>query len=147
LRCNFLPWEEGRGPNVIIELTASRTRWKDTYWKFKLYRDVLRVPEYFLFDPLRHHLDPPLQGYRLAGREYRRMRPVNGRLRSRQLGLLLEADGSMLRLIDPATGRRIPTWNEIAEESDRLRAVEAENERLRAELAALRKRPNGRNGH
>jgi Uma2 family endonuclease len=146
-RCNFLPWEEGCGLAVVIELTSSRTRWKDTHWKFKLYRDVLRVPEYFLFDPLRHHLDPPLQGYRLTGRDYRRMRPVNGRLRSRQLGLLLEANGAMLRLIDPNTGSRIPTWQELVEESDRLPSLRAEAERLWAENAARRRRPSGRNGH
>jgi Uma2 family endonuclease len=144
LRCNFLPWEEGRGPNVVIELTASRTRWKDTHWKYKLYRDVLRVPEYFLFDPFGDYLTPRFQGYRLTAGEYRPMRLQEGRLRSRQLGLWLEPDGVDLRLVDPATNARLLTTAEV---EARAQAVEAENERLRAENAALRRRPNGRNGH
>lgn len=60
LRRNYLLWAEGRGPGVVIEVTSRRTRWEDTHRKFKLYRDVLRVPEFFLFDPLGHYLDPPL---------------------------------------------------------------------------------------
>ena len=66
LRDNYLGWEEGRGPDVVIELTSSRTRWRDTERKFRIYRDVLKVPEYFLFDPLDHYLESWLQGYRLV---------------------------------------------------------------------------------
>src|SRR5262245_7153567 len=139
-RLNYLLWEEGRGPNVVIELTSSSTRREDTRQKFELYRDVLRVPEYFLFDPFGDYLSPRFQGYRLTAAEFRPMRPTDGRLRSRQLGLLLEADGQNLRLVDPATGNRLPTRAEAR------RAAEAENKRLRAELTALRRRPGGRNG-
>jgi Uma2 family endonuclease len=167
-RPNYLLWEEGHGPNVVIELTSSSTRREDTRQKLELYRDVLRVPEYFLFDPYGDYLDPQLQGHRLVGREYRAIRPAAGRLRSRQLGLDLEADGRRLRLVDPATACRLPNRAEQGQaeaearraaeaeaerlrafeaEAERLRAFEAENERLRAEVAALRKRSNGRNGH
>jgi hypothetical protein len=146
---------------VVIELTSSSTRREDTRQKFELYRDVLRVPEYFLFDPLGDYLSPRFQGYRLTAGEYRPMRPTDGRLRSRQLGLLLQSDGQDLRLVDPATGNRLPTQAEArlaeaearrAAEAEARRAAEAhqraeaELERLRAENAALRQRPNGRNG-
>ena len=146
-RLNYLLWEEGRGPNVVIELTSSSTRHEDTRKKFELYRDVLRVPEYFLFDPFGDYLNPRFQGYRLAAGRYRPMRLQDGRLRSRQLGLWLEPDGNALRLFDPATGGRLPTMTEVEATADRARAAEAELERLRAENAALRKRTNGRNGH
>ena len=136
-RLNYLLWEEGRGPNVAIELTSSSTRREDTRQKFDLYRDVLRVPEYFVFDPFGDYLTPRFQGYRLTAGQYRPMRLQGGRLRSRQLDLWLEPDGNALRLIDPETGRRLPTPAE----------TEAELERLRAENAALRRRPTGRNGH
>jgi Uma2 family endonuclease len=136
-RPNYLLWEEARGPNVVIELTSSSTRREDTRFKLDLYREVLRVPEYFLFDPFGDYLKPRFQGYRLVANEYQPMRLKAGRLRSRQLGLWLEPDGNALRLVDPASNVRLQTPEEIA----------AELERLRAENAALRKRPNGRNGH
>jgi Uma2 family endonuclease len=148
MRPNYLLWEEGRGPAVVVELTSASTRREDTRQKLELYRDVLRVPEYFLFDPFGDYLDPQLQGHRLIGGAYRPMRAAEGRLRSRQLGLLLEADGQHLRLVDPETGRRLPTRAEaLRAEAQARQAAEAELERLRAENAALRKRPNGRNGH
>jgi Uma2 family endonuclease len=147
-RPNYLLWEEGRGPNVVIELTSSSTRREDTRQKLELYRDVLRVPEYFLFDPYGDYLDPQLQGHRLIGREYRPLRLTKGRLKSRQLGLEFEGDGRRLRLVDPDANRRLPNRAELHRvEAEARRAVEAENERLRAELAALRKRSGGRNGH
>jgi Uma2 family endonuclease len=156
-RENYLLWEEGRGPSIVIELTSSSTRREDTRQKLVLYRDVLRVPEYFLFDPFGDYLKPPLQGYRLADNEYRPIRLKDGRLRSRQLGLLLEPEGQTLRLVDAASGKCVPTRAEnlraaeqarfAAEESEReqtmaRQAADAEVERLRAELAALR-RKNG----
>jgi Uma2 family endonuclease len=147
-RDNYLLWEEGRGPSVVIEVTSSSTRREDTRRKFDLYRDVLRVSEYFLYDPRADYLDPRLQGYRLTAGTYRAIRPTDGRLRSRQLGLLLEPGGETLWLVDPATGNRLASRAERLEaESAARRAAEDELERVRTELAALRKRPNGRNGH
>lgn len=152
VRENYLLWEEGRGPGAVIELTSSTTRREDTHTKFALYRDVLRVPEYFLFDPRADYLAPRLQGFRLTGGEYRPMRVRNNRVRSRPLGLVLEANGQDLRLVDPATDQRLPTRAEAraaeaqARAAEARAAAEAEVERLRAELAALRKSGPGRNG-
>lgn len=161
-RENYLLWEEGRGPNVVIELTSKTTRKEDSQTKFALYQDVLKVPEYFLFDLLGDYLKPRFQGYRLVRGQYRPMKLENGRLTSRQLGLILEPDGKALRLIDPETGLRIPTRSEAwqaaegarqaaeqraqEEARERIRA-EAEIERLRAELAARKRNgpPNGKN--
>jgi Uma2 family endonuclease len=171
IRANYLIWEEGKAPEVVIELTSSTTRREDLETKFRLYRDVLKVKEYFLFDPRADYLDPPMQGYRLRAGRYVRIRPVAVRLPSRILGLHLERDGEVLRLFNPATGRWLPTPHErIAQaesarqqaetarrqaeaaqqqaesaqqqaESARQRA-EAENERLRQELEALRRPPS-----
>src|SRR5262249_40880572 len=96
-RINYLIWEEGRGPQVVIELTSSSTRKEDQQTKLALYRDVLKVREYFLFDPFGDYLTPQLQGYRLRGGVYRPIRPVNGRLPSQVLGQHLEAHGEVLR--------------------------------------------------
>ena len=124
-RDNYLIWEEGRGPEVVIELTSSSTRREDTGPKLELYRDVIGVREYFLFDPREDYLEPSMQGHRLRGGRYVTIRPVEGRLPSQVLGVHLERDGEQLRLFDPATGEHLMT---------RAEAAEAELARLRARL-------------
>jgi Uma2 family endonuclease len=66
----YLLWEEGKAPDVVIELTSKTTRKEDVAKKFNLYQDVLRVPEYFLFDPFEDYLKPPQQGFRLSDGKY-----------------------------------------------------------------------------
>ena len=52
LRDSFMAWkEDGRLPAVIIELTSRKTQREDTDAKLPLYEQVLKTPEYFLFDP------------------------------------------------------------------------------------------------
>jgi Uma2 family endonuclease len=144
-RLNYLVWEEGKGPDLVIELTSSSTRREDVEHKFRLYQDTLRVSEYFLFDPFGDYLQPPLQGYRLRRGKYVPIKPVKGRLPSKVLGLHLEQHGSDLRLFDPATGQWLPTPLErIAQAELARQQAEAENERLRRELEELRRRlPKG----
>jgi Uma2 family endonuclease len=101
VRLNYLIWEEPRGPEFVIELTSSSTRREDQRGKLDLYRDVLKVREYFLFDPFGDYLEPRLQGYRLRKGAYQGIRPRNGRLPSQVTGLHLEGVGDMLRLWDP----------------------------------------------
>jgi Uma2 family endonuclease len=142
-RRRYLVWEEGKGPDLVIELTSESTREEDLEHKFRLYQDTLKVREYFLFDPEAEYLAPPLQGYRLRGGKYVRIRPVKGRLPSQVLGLHLERQDWVLRLYDPATGLWLPTPPEEREarmqaESAQRRA-EAEVERLRQELETLRR--------
>lgn len=136
-RLNYLLWEEGKGPDFVLELTSSSTRHADTTRKLALYRDRLRVQEYFLFDPFEDYLDPPFQGYRLQRGVYAPIRPVQGRLPSKVTGLHLERAGSSLRLYDPIAGKWLPTPEE------RAMQAEAEVERLRQELTALRQRNGG----
>jgi Uma2 family endonuclease len=133
-RLNYLLWAEGKGPDVVIEVTSKTTRREDQSKKRTLYQDVLRVPEYFQVDPTEDYLRPPLQGHRLVGGVYEPIEPVDGRLPSAVLGLLLEREGNRLNLIDPRTGRRLLPAREDAAEA------RAEAERLRAELEALRRR-------
>ncbi len=126
-RENYLLWEEGRRPGFVVELTSSSTRGEDTDTKMALYRDVLKVREYFLFDPMGDYLTPPMQGWRLRGGVYRPIRAVAGRLPSLATGLHLERDGNELRLWNPATGAWLPTPTERADRA------EAELRRLRAQ--------------
>lgn len=147
-RDNYLIWREAKGPEAAIELTSKSTRREDTDKKFVLYEDVLKVQEYFLFDPCGHYLDPPLKGYRLVRGKYVAIKPVDGRLPSKVLDLHLEADGTRLRLWDPASKTYLLPPEEQAEQertgreaerAGRLQA-EAEVERLRRELEDFRRR-------
>ena len=110
----------------------------------------LGVREYFLFDPLAEHFDPPLQGYRLVGRVYEPIPSLSGErgvlgLRSEvlELELWMRPDGGegmpyVLRLYDPATESWLRTPAEEAEArrqaEARIAELEAELERLRAQL-------------
>jgi Uma2 family endonuclease len=152
-RENYLLWDEGRPPHVVIEVTSESTREEDLYDKFEIYRDSVQVPEYFQFDPRGEYLEPALQGYRRKARRYEPIKPVSGRLPSRELGLHLERHQGRLRFFDPATGAWIPTLLESREaalaESQRAEAArremeakwqvaEAQAEQLRQELDRLR---------
>jgi Uma2 family endonuclease len=123
----YFIWEEGHGLDFVVELTSKSTEGEDIDDKMSIYRDEMRVPEYFLFDPKAEYLNPPLQGYRLRKGEYARIKMVNGRLPSEVLGLHLERDGAWLRFYDPAVGRWLPT------QSEREAELEAERDRAQAE--------------
>jgi len=144
-RPNYLIWEERKGPEVVIELTSRTTREEDIEDKYELYQDTLRVPEYFLFDPLGEYLRPPLEGYRLRRGRYEPITPVKGRLPSKVLGLHLEGQGRDLRLYDPTVKQWLLTPEEARQAAEgRADQAEAEVERLRRELAELRRRSNGK---
>jgi len=133
-RLYYLLWEEGKAPDFIIEVTSKTTSKEDRRKKWVIYRDELKVPEYFLFDPFEEYLKPSMQGYRLVEGEYELIDPVAGRLPSVVLGLHLERCGTQLRLFEPASGRWLPTPRE------RIATAEAEAERLRQELEAIKRR-------
>lgn len=150
-------WEEnGKYPDVVIEFTSRTTEREDMTTKFETYQDVWRVREYFLFDPEEDYLDPSLLGYRRSRGELRPIKMVKGRLTSTTLGVTLERDGTRLVLRDAKTRaklllpaeaaarlerrRRKAAEAKLAATETKLSASEADNERLRAELEALRKR-------
>jgi Uma2 family endonuclease len=141
LRLNYLTWEEGKGPNVVIELTSKTTRREDLTTKFELYRDVLKVKEYILFDPYQDYLKPSMQGFRLRAGEYQPIRMKGGRLPSQRLGLHLERDAESLRLWDPEAASWLPTPEEVIESQREVIDAQRERERsLEAEIARLRAR-------
>ncbi len=140
----YLLWKEGKRPEMIVEITSKSTRRQDQNRKWKLYRDLLKVPEYFQFDPTEDYLDPSLQGFRLVNAAYEPIAPIDGRLPSNVLGLHLERSGQQLRFHNPATDIRLPTRSErIDAEAAARRRVESENERLRRENESLRRRVAG----
>ena len=141
-RRSFRTWEEGVVPTVIFEITSPKTRNEDLFTKPAVYA-ALGVNEYFVFDPDADGLEPALAGYRLHDGVYHPLQvDATGRLTSQKLGLSLEAECPLLRLIDVRTGKRLLTDNELEEKFDESRReLEAERRRaaeLEAELASLR---------
>ena len=50
-RLSWVVWEEGKGPDVVIELLSESTAAQDKNEKKLIYQNQLRVSEYFWFDP------------------------------------------------------------------------------------------------
>lgn len=154
-------WEDGKGPDVVIELSSRSTRREDLGNKRVLYEE-LGVAEYYVFDPQREYLDPPLRGHRLVNGTYQTADGLT--MFSEALGLELRVEGTELRLFEPQRGEYLLTPPELTERVEELdervgelderveeldaqlaretatrRAAEEENARLRAELERLRK--------
>jgi Uma2 family endonuclease len=132
-RDNYLMWEEGRGLDLVIELTSKTTRKEDTNTKRKLYRSKLGVQEYFLFDPREEYLTPSFQGFHRVGNRFQPIKAVDGRLPSQVLGLHLARDGRRLRFYNPLTGLWLPTTAEV----ERARAEAAEAQAAAAQAQAV----------
>lgn len=129
-------WEEGEPPCWVMEVTSKKTRTEDFTRKRALYRQ-LGVAEYFLFDPRAESLNPPLQGFRIGGRDYKPIAPgPDGSILSSALGLWFRiGDRGRLQIVDPQTGTRLLRPEE--HEAARLAALEEAREaREQTRLAA-----------
>jgi hypothetical protein len=130
---------------VLFEFSSVSTVQDDLTVKRDLYGS-LGVREYFLFDPLGTSLTPRLRGFRLAEGELVPLElEADGGLTSVEMGVRLVPEGLYLRVIDRATGERVPTPEELGEraeqekqraeqEKQRADTLEAEVERLREQL-------------
>lgn len=137
-RRSWVVWEEdGRYPNVIVELLSDSTEAVDRTTKKQIYAEVFRTPEYFLFDP--HTL--AFEGYRLVAGRYEPIVPDDhGRLASDQLDLLLGVHGHDLRFFTRA-GTLVPRPEEAAADAERRLEAEhrrADEEHRRADEAMRR---------
>lgn len=132
-RRSWTIWEEdGKYPNVVIELLSPSTAEVDRTTKKALYQNVWRLPEYFWFDP--YSLE--FMGFRLNEGQYRTIVPnEQGRLRSAELDLELGIHDNKLRWFTP-DGTLIP----LPEESERLARLQAEEIASRERLAKEQER-------
>lgn len=154
--------EEGKAPDVVIELTSTSTKVEDLVTKHYIYAS-LGVREYFLFDPYNETGRPALRGFRLVGGEYE---PMHGEaFRSEILGLELTVENNRLRFHDSQTGELLLTPEEAEaarrateaarraaeqkaaqelkarqEAEAKAAAAETEAARLREELARLQRK-------
>src|SRR5271166_3927992 len=144
-RRSYKVWKEGKAPDLVFEVTSMKTRKQDLTKKFEIYRDVLGVREYFLFDPFEEYLDPSLQGYRLVAGSYQPIAMIKGGMPSEVLGLELQRDGENLRFFNPETGKLLPSMHELDREIEtRELALRETQVTLRETQVALREAELGR---
>lgn len=134
-RKSWVVWEEnGKYPNLIIEILSDSTGDTDKGLKKQIYQDIFRTPDYFWFDP--ETLE--FAGFHLLDGEYQPLQPnPQGWLWSQQLGLYLGVYEEKLRFITPG-GEVISTPQEVAEhEKQRAEHEKQRSDRLAAKLREL----------
>lgn len=144
-RKSWVVWqEEGKYPNVIVEILSDSTAAIDKGLKKQIYQDTFRTPDYFWFDP--ETLE--FKGFHLVDGQYHELVPTQGWLWSQQLELYLgiyegqlrffTLDGQLVLLGEEQEYQRAEQEYQRAEQ-ERQRAEQAEqkNERLREQLRAL----------
>ena len=121
-RKSWVVWDEdGKYPNVIIEILSPSTANSDKVTKKELYQNTFRTPDYFWFDP--YTLE--FVGFYLTNGQYQPLEPnEKGYLWSEQLGLYLGVHEGLLRYFTPE-GDLVPTPEETAEEETK-KAVQAD---------------------
>ena len=140
-RYSYMLWKEPKAPDFVLEVTSRSTRSEDQGVKRGVYA-FLGVREYWQYDPTDDYLKPPLKGFRLVDENYEPL-PAGiaegGELSIHsgvlELDIRLEKGG--LRFYDPATGRKLLSYQEV--EQARQQAEQARQEaeqRLQQEAAA-----------
>ena len=139
-RKSYLLWEEGGVvPSFVVEVASTSTSRRDATSKQATY-ERMGVPEYWRFDPLGELIPGRLEGWRLEGGRYERVRAVRaaGWHRSEALGLELRAERWLLRFRDPLRGREMLTHAEISLELE-VSVRERDEATRRAEAEATRR--------
>jgi Uma2 family endonuclease len=137
-RKSWVVWEEGKAPDLVIELLSESTAAFDKGEKRRVYQDQLRVPAYFWFDPF----DPEDRaGFVLRDNRYMPVpRDADGNLPVAVLGL-------KLALWRGEVGGIATTWLRWADQDGLLplpvelanQRADAADERAKAELERAEK--------
>lgn len=134
-RKSWTVWEEeGKYPNVIVELLSESTAAVDRGLKKDLYAKTFRTPEYFWFDPESQEF----QGFALVRGSYQPIDPTpEGWLWSQQLQLFLGIHKEQLRYFTPDK-ILVPTSDEAAAtESQRADTAQKRADKLAEKLREL----------
>lgn len=131
-RKSWVVWQEdGKYPNVIVEILSSSTTAVDKGLKKQVYQDTFRTPDYFWFHPVTMEF----QGFHLVDGKYQEIQPTtDGRLWSQQLELYLGVYEGKLRFF--TTENQLILSSEELAEQERLRAEQAEERAQQSEERA-----------
>jgi len=146
-RQTYKLWEEGKAPELAIEVTSPKSHIRDLGDKRAIY-ERLGVLEYYVFDPEGVGFSPPFRGFSLRDGNLVPIAPderSDGELvfSSEVLGLELHGLGKHLRLIDPQTGEVLPAPDDLVQKMEEVTAhvdaatirANAQEERANAEQA------------
>lgn len=150
-RRSWVVWQEGKAPDVVIELLSPSTARRDKTEKKQIYQDILRVTEYFWYDPFNPE---DFAGFSLQRGFFQPLSfDAQQRLISEQLGLALVRWHGVFKSVEATwlrwatlDGELLPTDRELVEhkrqrvEEERQRA---EEERIRADRLAAKLRELG----
>jgi Uma2 family endonuclease len=139
-RKSWVCWEEGKAPDVIIELLSDSTATNDKTTKKLIYQNAMRVSEYFWYDPWE---PSDWAGFRLESGSYVDISPnAQGQMISQKLNLALvrwqgcyfDVEATWLRwaYLD---GTLIPNGEERASQAEE-KASQAEAKANQAEAKA-----------
>ncbi|HEY9802563.1 MAG TPA: Uma2 family endonuclease [Leptolyngbyaceae cyanobacterium] len=139
-RKSWVVWQEdGKYPNIIIELLSNSTAAVDRGLKKQIYQNTFRTPDYFWFDP--NTLE--LQGFHIVDGQYQPIEANSaGWLWSQQLQLYLGIEGRKLRFFTP-DGNLVLLPEEEANQQLQQANEQLEQERQRAQRLAERLRAAG----
>ncbi|MBE9005609.1 Uma2 family endonuclease [Fortiea sp. LEGE XX443] len=133
-RKSWVVWEEnGKYPNLIIEILSESTAKIDKGLKKEIYQDTFRTPDYFWYDPYTQEF----AGFHLVDGKYQPLQAnAQGHLWSEQLGLYLGVDQELLRWFTP-DGKLVPTLQETATQAQ-AQAAQAQAQTAQAQEKANR---------
>lgn len=145
-RKSWIVWQEGKAPDVIIELISESTAKKDKIDNKLIYQNRMRVPEYFWYDPFNPN---DWQGFSLVKGVYQPLKfDAQNRYISEQLQLALVRWSGVYRGVytvwlrwQTLEGELLPTDKEAMEAEKQQAEVErqrAEAEKQRAEIEKQR---------
>ncbi|BAY18223.1 hypothetical protein NIES21_40670 [Anabaenopsis circularis NIES-21] len=132
-RRSWVVWEEGKAPDVVIELLSDSTAPADKNEKKLIYQNQMRVPEYFWYDPFN---PDDLAGFSNEKGVYQPI-TINrqNQLVSQSLGLALQLWQGNYKGIDAIWLRWASLAGELLPTPEEKERQRAEKERQRAEKA------------
>jgi Uma2 family endonuclease len=142
-RLSWVSWEEGKTPDVVIELLSDSTATFDKTKKKQIYQNQMHVPEFYWFDPFNPQ---DWSGFHLQSGQYQPIQPnAQGHLLCAVLNLTLtrwqgtfkQVETTWLRWAD-LNGDILLTAEEQAYQHAEQEAHRAEQEAQRAEQESQR---------
>ena len=140
-RSSYQIWKENIFPQVIFEIASDKTWENDVGKKYKDY-ETFGVEEYYILDPEFAYLPAPMLAFHRQGKRLLSVQVTEEKVFSPRLGLEIVRTKNNFRLFNPQTNKFLLTLEELEAEKkifeSRAITAEAENEKLKAEIARLK---------